>query len=87
LQQLLWIIQQFVGLLGVHAQRARRELRGHGRLRHRRIRRHETYFIHVDVGIALQRGFQLLGQLNRLRPAAGREPANESCQARLRHFR
>jgi hypothetical protein len=61
LQKFFGVIEQFVGLLGVHAERSRGQLRRDGRLGDRRIRRNEANFVHVNVRIALQGGLQLLG--------------------------
>jgi hypothetical protein len=60
LQKPLRIVEEFVGLLGIQAQCARGKLRGNCGLSHSGVRRHKTYFVNVDVRIALQRSLQLL---------------------------
>jgi hypothetical protein len=87
LQKLLRIVEDLVGLARCKAQRSSRKLLRNGALRHRRISRHKTNFVDVNVRVALQRLLQLLRQLARLRSAAGGETAHEFRQAHLRNFR
>jgi hypothetical protein len=86
LQKFFRIVQQFIRLLGVHPQGARRQLRCNGCSCDRRIRRNEANLIDVYMWIALQRCFQLLGQLQRFRAAACREAADKPRQACLGYF-
>jgi hypothetical protein len=63
LQQAFGVFEKFFGLLGVEAEGACCKLRGHGGFRDRRIGRDEADFVHMNVGIALERGFELFRQL------------------------
>jgi hypothetical protein len=84
LQQFFWIVEKLVRRFGIHAERARRDLCRDCRLGDRRIGRHKTDFIDMNVMIALQRRFQLFGKLCGLRSAAGGKPTDEFCEAGLR---
>jgi len=87
LQKLLRIVEDIVRLTRGKSQRSRGELLRNSALRHSRISRHKTNFVHVNVRVALQRLLQLLRQLARLRAAARGETAHEFRQAHLRNFR
>ncbi|HEX4074558.1 MAG TPA: hypothetical protein VHX49_04075 [Candidatus Acidoferrales bacterium] len=83
MQKLFGIIQEFVGLLGVHSESSGGKLGRDRRLCYGGIGRHEADFIYVNVRVALKGGLQLLSQLHRLGVGTGRKPSDEACKARL----
>jgi hypothetical protein len=86
LQKLFRVVQELIGLLGIHSEGPRGELRRHSGLRDGRIGGNETNFVHMNVRIALERGLQLLGELHGLRSGAGWKAAHEAREACVGQF-
>jgi hypothetical protein len=62
LQHLIGIFEEVAVLVSMRTKRLRSELRGHLNPSHGRIFRDVANLVHLDAGIAGERGLQLLGQ-------------------------
>ena len=82
-QRLFRIIEQLVGLLRAHSERFGSQSCRYRCFRNRRIGRNKADFIDMDMRIALQCRFQLLGELYRLGCRTCGETSNEARQALL----
>jgi hypothetical protein len=86
LEEFFRATEQGILLFGVHADGACGQLRCDCGFRNGRIRGYEADFIDLNVGIALQRCFQLICQLCGLACCVGGESLYQTRQAGLRHF-
>ena len=84
LQHLIGVFEEIFEFVACRAEHLLRELRRHLDSRHGRIFRYVADLIHLDAGVATQRGLELLGKGRRLRISAW-ESAHESRELRLRH--